>query len=437
MHFMGGYELSLATGNEEVWAKVMRGDVQNHIELATAYADAGLLADAEAILARVEGNPMLEYLRGYYKELAGNAAAAAPMYAKARLGSPDYVNPHRLEEMEALEAALRHDPKDARAHLYLGNLLYSKRRREEGLKQWRTAASLEPALVHAWRNVAYAERNLNDDPKAAYQAYTKAFSIAPADARVLLELDQVSEEIKVPAASRFALLEKHLDTVNSRDDLVARLVDLRLQQGDRRNLELAHEALAKRHFRSWEGRYGIHHAWVEANQRLGDLAFAAKDYPAALNYYTRAGEYPKNLEVAPRTPDFRAHVLWPLAKTETAAGNRAKAGEYLKQILAEQYGKPHLGTYYQALAQKALGNDAQYRTLLASLEKRARELTSGSFENRGTAELVGHYLLALVLDEKGDKTAAEAERRKALDGDPEVARRAVLEAQIDVARAHQ
>ncbi|HWR52687.1 MAG TPA: DUF5107 domain-containing protein [Bryobacteraceae bacterium] len=437
MHFMGGYELSLATGKDETWSAVMRGDIQNHIELATAYANAGLLTDAEAILARVEANPMLEYLRGYFKELAGNTAAAAPLFAKARLGSADYVNPHRLEEMEALQAALRHDTKDARAHLYLGNLLYSKRRREEGLKHWRTAASLEPGLVHAWRNVAYAEGNLNNDPKASFEAYRKALALAPGDARVLLEFDQASEQIKVPAATRFAVLEKHLETVNSRDDLVSRLVDLRLQQGDRRNLELAHETLAKRHFRSWEGRYGIHHAWVEANQRLGDVAFAAKDYPTALNYYTRAGEYPKNLEVAPRTPDFRAHVLWPLAKTETAAGNSAKAAEYLKQILAEQYGKPHLGTYYQALAHKALGNDAQYRTLLASVEKRARELTSGAFEHRGPPELVGHYLLALVLDEKGDKTAAAAERRKALEGDPEVARRAVLEAQIDVARAHQ
>ena len=71
------------------------------------------------------------------------------------------------------------------------------------------------------------------------------------------------------------------------------------------------------------------------------------------------------------------------------------------------------------------------------MEKRARELTSGSYENRGARGTIGHYLLSLVLEEKGDKPAAAAERQKALAENPHAGRAVLTEAQIDIARAHQ
>jgi Tfp pilus assembly protein PilF len=453
MHFMGGYEKLLALEKSggaaaaewgKTWRGVMRDDTQNYLELAVSYGSAGLYGDADAVLAKfsqgkqdAQLHPMVNYLRGYFKDLAGDRAAAAPFYAKAKLGPVDYTNPHRLEEKDALEAALRQDPRDAHAHLFLGNLLYAKERRDEGFAHWQQAAALDANLTNAWRNVAYAQRFLKKDLAASYETYQKVLAKSPADARVILELDQVAQALGRPGKERFATLEAHLEAVNTRDDLVARLVDLRLEQGDRHNLELAQATLKEHHFRSWEGQYGIHHGWIEANQRMGDLALAAKQYTTALDYYKLAAEYPKNLEVAARTPDFRASIDWNFAKLALAQGDRAAAAEPLKRMLAEQYTKPHLGTYYQALAQKALGNDAGYRSLLDSLEKRARELTNGAYENRGAPEVLGHYLLSLVLEQKGNQAEADAERAKALRANPRVARQALTEAQIDVARASQ
>lgn len=437
MHFAGGYEKLLALEAlgmkpeadkwAAVWKPIVRGSVQNVIELATVYGNAGLYKDAETVLGESD-YPMVSYLRGYYCELRGDSADASKYYSKAKSGPARYTNPHRLEEMQALEAALRVDPKDAGAHLFLGNLLYAKNRREEGFAHWQQAVENNGNLEEAWRNVAYGQRYLEKDLRAAYESYKKVVDLDPKDARALLELDQTAEEMGVPGPERFAYLEPRLGTVNMRDDLVSRLVDLRLAQGDRRNLELSAATLGQRHFHSWEGGYAIHHAWVEANRRLGDMAFADKQYDTALGFYKRAGEYPKNLEVAPRTPDFHAYLDWDLAKVYLAKGNRATANGYLKSILAEDYSKPHLGTYYQALAQKALGNDAAAQTLLNSLEKRAGELTSGSFENRGAPEALGRYLLALVQAEKSG-SAAPADRV--------AARAAITEAQIDTARAHQ
>jgi len=453
MHFMGGLEKLLALEDlrketqewRTTWTSYMRESVQNYLELACAYAEAGLYTDADKVLAGLaEGKnaqqvyPMVHYLRGYFSELADAKDAAKEFYRKAALGPAEYTNPHRMEEKAALEAALSLNPKDARAHLFLGNLLYFELgQREEALRHWREAARLEPNSVLAWRNVGYAERQVNKDLKAAREAYEKAIAADPKDARVLLELDETREAQGVPASERLAYLLKLKDTVALRDDLTARLVDLRIQAGDPENLKLAYETLKTRHFHSWEGRYGIHHAWVEVNQKLGDLALRDNNLEQARIHYEEAGTYPKNLEVAPRTPDFQAHVNWNLARLYEAKKQPEQARKHLRAIMDEKYRQPHLGTYYQALAQKALGNQDEYRKLLEQVEKQADTYLSGGFEYRGRKEVVGHYLKSLVLEERGDKDGANRELQKALELDPQVRRQAIREAQLDVAAAHQ
>ncbi len=449
LHFMGGYEKVLATKNksqqeENVWTEYMRDAVQNYLELATAYANAGLYGDADAVLALYsngkndsEINPMVNYFRGYYKELTGKENVADSFYERARKGPVDYTNPHRLEGKAALESAIRRNPNDAKAHLFLGNLLYAKGQREEGFANWEKAVEIDDQLVHAWRNVAYSERHYKNDPQASYSAYQKAHELAPADPRILLEMDQVAEDIDIQASKRLALLEQNMDVVNSRDDLISRWIDLRLASGKENYLQSVYDKLSSHHFHSWEGKYGIHHAWVEVNQKLGDLAFEKKDYQTALHYYEEACTYPKNLEVAPRTPDFRAHVFWNLAKVYLAMNDREKAEQYLQDIISEKYHRTHIGTFYQALAHRALGHEDKYGELLKQVEEHAKRLTSGDFQYRGSRETIGHYLMSLFLKEQGNVEEAKRELNQATERNPRVMRIAIREAQLDIARAHQ
>lgn len=452
LHFMGGYERFLildrmrssSSAWKEAWESFMRDAVQNYLELAVSYANAGLFEEADAVLAfysvgksRAEINPMVNYFRGYFRDRAGDARGAAKHFADAIEGPVDYTNPHRLEGKAALEAAILRNPSDAKAPLFLGNLLYARGQREEGFGYWEKAVDLDDGLVQAWRNVAYGEENLKNDRRASYEAYKKSLELNPQDARILLEFDRVSERLQVPPAERLAFFEQHLDVVQSRDDLISRLVDLRLIVGDTDDLERVYKSLSEHHFHSWEGKYGIHQSWVEVNQKLGDSAFQKRDFEKALHYYEEACKYPKNLEVAPRTPDFRAHVFWNLANAYMAMEKKDQADAYLRKIISEKYTRPHLGTYYQALAQKALGNSAEYRSLFDRLGERVERLTSGEFEYRGTSKSIGHYLQSLVLKEQGETESSAAALRKALHQNPRVMRSAVREAQLDIARAHQ
>lgn len=450
LHFMAGRERKLAVENEETnsssweaeWRAYMRDAAQNYLELSVSYATAGLFQDALEVLDEFAGRqanvpPMVDYYRGYYSHLLGQSETARRFFETARRQPVTYTHPHRLEAVTALETALQVFPEDAHAHLLLGNLLYARGRRAEGLKHWEKAVALDSGLFHAWRNLGYGKFHVESDFEAAHRAYREAVKQNPQDAVALLELDQVAEKRGLEPETRLAFLLRHPETLFQRDDLLARSIELRLQVGGREHLEEAFRLLQSHHFHIWEGKYGIHQAWVEVNQKLGDLAFEAGNLRQALTYYQHATAYPSNLEVAPRTPDFRAHVFWNLARTYQALGDTEQAGRFVEGILAEQYTQPHLGTYFQALAEKLRGNEPAYRRLLSRVEERGRELTSGKFQYRGQKEIIGHYLLYLVLKEQGRISQARMHLQAALEKNPLAARLAVREAQLDVASAHQ
>jgi tetratricopeptide (TPR) repeat protein len=445
MHFMGGCEKTRALRAldrpaedwERSWRSVMRGSVQNYITLAEGYAEAGLFEDAEEVLAGLPTDEasgavtMVHYLRGWLRQSLGDDAGAAAHF-KRGTGSPlAYANPHRVVEMKALEAALAVEPTDANAHHLLGNLLYGLGRRGEGLQHWKQAVERNDRLPLTWRNVGYAESQLNGDDEAALTAYDTAFALDPSDARILLERDQAAERLGVAGTERRALLDRYRETVERRDDLTKRWIDLLLAGGEPGDLELVEGVLGSRHFHSWEGAYELHHAWVEVQQKLGDLALGRGDIAGARRRYERAFEYPKNLEVAPRTPDLRAHVRWSLARSYDGEEREA----LLQQIIDEPHPRPALGTYYQALALKALGQRDEARARLDRLEERARSQASEATNARGRA--VGYYLLSLVLREKGDEAGADAELEEARQLDPRPDRRALTQAQIEYAQGHQ
>jgi tetratricopeptide (TPR) repeat protein len=460
MHFVGGRENALALGAlgrpaEEwvtVWRNYMRDSVQNQLELGASYIEAGLLSDAEAVLndalkrsqrapepvpfSAQQASPMIDYLLGYVAVRRGQGGTARLCFVRGNERPLLYANPHRVVEALALEAAVRDDARDSHARHLLGNVLYGLGRREEALFHWKEAARLSPELSLAWRNVGYGERQLHSDDAAAAKAYRNAFLADETDARVLLELDQVEERLRLPAKDRLVRLDSHFSLVEARDDLVTRWIDLKLQLGGPMDLTVARGMLHTRHFRSWEGGYAIHHRFVEVNHRLGELALKQKDWKTAIERFQEAFEYPKNLEVAPRTPEFKAHLNWALGRAYFAAGRQSQARAAFEAVMAEKYARPGLGTYYQALAARQLGRTSDAVARLAQLEEGARALVDEG-KARGRYSAVGEHLLSLVLAARGDESGAAQARGRAEQLDPRPDRAALTQAQVDFAGAHQ
>src|SRR5205085_4750874 len=122
-----------------------RASTQLRLDLAFDYAGAGFWSEAKDLLSQnvsvsaQSGYPIVLYLLGYCAEKQGNHSEAAAHWANAAKALPDYCFPARIEEMIVLQAALGANPLDSRAHYYLGNLFYDKKRYEEAIHEWESS----------------------------------------------------------------------------------------------------------------------------------------------------------------------------------------------------------------------------------------------------------------------------------------------------------
>lgn len=215
----------------------------NYHELALDFQSAGLMADAEKILEMSieEGaaTPMTYYYLGRYDE-AENAC-------------PDYCFPNRIDDVLALEAAIENSENCSKAHYYLGCLYYDKRQYDAASEHWEKSCALNPEFPTVWRNLALYYFNKLHDADKALLSLEQAFALNDSDARIYMELDQLYKRLGRPHAERLALMEKHLDMVEPREDLkleYATLLNLNGRYEDAMKFIDAHT------FHVWEGGEG-------------------------------------------------------------------------------------------------------------------------------------------------------------------------------------
>src|SRR5439155_284463 len=95
--------------------------------------------------------------------------------ARAAARPPDYCFPNRLEDVLALEAAMRLNPADARAPYYLGDFWYAHRRYAEAIACWEQSRALDGHFATVHRNLGLAYYNKLSDPQRALQSFETAF----------------------------------------------------------------------------------------------------------------------------------------------------------------------------------------------------------------------------------------------------------------------
>ncbi|SFD84743.1 Tetratricopeptide repeat-containing protein [Paenibacillus catalpae] len=364
-----------ASATLEAFVGLMRDDAHNYISLAQEYADAGFYEEALEVLGRIEERtaghvyPMVHYYQGYYHHMTGQGITGNHYYSLGQKASPVYCFPNTIADYLALSHAVRSREDDARAFYYLGNLLYDKKRHAEAAANWEASAAIDGDFATVHRNLALAYYNKQNKPEAALASLEKAQSLAPDDARIFYELDQLYKKLAYTAEQRLEIMERHKELVELRDDLYLEYVTLH------NSLGLHEEALKlifARHFHPWEGGEGkVPAQYVLARVELGKRLLeqgqaveaaeqleAAKQYPLSINEGKLEGAQENNINY------YLGIAYQNLRRSEQAQAYWSLASEGLDEPASAMFYNdqpPHM-IYYQGIALRELGREREARS---------------------------------------------------------------------------
>jgi tetratricopeptide (TPR) repeat protein len=359
------------------FAAALDGDIQTLLDVGYELAWSGFREDAYALLracSREEcfGHPMLWYTLSWLASSLGDEPQSSHNANQAESASPRYCFPARLEEMIVLEDAITRNPASARAHYYLGNLYYDKRRYEDAMRCWRRSVESDDRFSIPFRNLGIAEFNIRRNPEAADRMYARAFAVSPEDARVLYEWDQLKKRAGLALPKeRLRSLEERQDLVEYRDDLSVEYVMLLNQC---RRWQAALERLSTRRFSPWEGGEGLVSAqYVHAHRALGLTELAAGKPAQALEHFEAARHYPENLGEGKHRLTLERDLDYFSGLAAQMLGDVELARHHWKAAAAPL---PAVGahSYFQALALRNLDDDGAARAILSCLAQFAERL---------------------------------------------------------------
>jgi tetratricopeptide (TPR) repeat protein len=402
--------------------RIMRGDVQSYLELATDYGNCGCDKEAVDILSRLEDEgetyPMVYYLLGYYWSRLGDSRKAGECFRTANRMPHAYCFPSRAEEMAALECAMRVNPGDARASYYLGDLMYELQP-AKAVEAWETSRSLDSTFYTVHRNLGLAYEKVQNDVPKAVLSMEKAVACNPADPRLLYELDVLYEKARVSPEKRHALLRTFQATAAGRSETLLRQATLSVQVG---RYEEALDILANNFFPQWEGGREMQEATLNAYLLRGLERFDAGKAGEALLDFRTALAYP--LERWGRSRIAQFHYLVGTACEALGLADSASI-HYQKTIKADIGERDREYAFYHGMAQKKLNRaeDARktFEDLLAAARKESGEDFFRQFEagrSRDMQMAANHYVAGLAYIGLEDAPRAKNELEQAVALDP-------------------
>jgi tetratricopeptide (TPR) repeat protein len=422
-------------------------------ETAAEYFDAGLWQDGTDVLAQMTAtfpdtstiHPMVYYYLGYFAEKLGQAPKAAEYDKLAMAMPPDYVFPFQNEAIDVLRAAMKANPRDARAPYYLGNLLYDWQP-EEAARLWEASAAIDPSFSIVHRNLAtaYAHQKPAADLNRAIAELETAVSLDRKYAIHFAELDELYEQAGTPIEKRLPLFEKNADVVAQRDDAQNRAVALKVAAG---KYDDAIRMMTGRKFAVAEGtNLNVSDQWMSAHILRGQQHIAAKRYQEALVDLQAAVAVPDNLPVRGfgRGGGRNAEIAYVTGLAYEGLGDLAKATQSWNQAaVAPQSGGGLRGggpatasgaqSYYQALCLQKLGRadiaKAVFQSLVDSGQlalKQPPPAAAGGGGRGGAGPsprlqaASAHYTIGLGYLGLGDAAKAKAELAQAVETSPDL-----------------
>jgi tetratricopeptide (TPR) repeat protein len=369
--------------------KPWRGNNGTRLDVAFDLSRAGLYQEARDILKAFDAmagdgsGPMVHYTSAWISGILGDTKQTRISLHAARKAAPDYCFPSRLEEIQVLESALSMDATDARAHFFLGCLLYDRRRHHESITHWKATVANEPSNAVAWRCLGIAFFNNQGDVSAARKAFLQARKAAPGDARLFFEADQLAKRTGEKPSSRLRVLRRHLDLVRQRDDLTVELCALLNQTGEPSE---GLQVLNTRTFQPWEGGEGqALGQYVRCCLLLGRRSLAAGDFSGAITHFENALRPPLSLGETKHLLANQSDIHFWLGEAHAELGQHGEARKAWQQAAEFRGDFQNMSvctfsemSYYSAMAVQRQGDRSGARRRFEALLNHARELENST-----------------------------------------------------------
>ncbi len=351
-------------GDPSAFDAASGGRIGEYLNAAYDFMSFGFYRDAADILDRCgEESPMKYYAMAFGKGMSGLEEEAVSDAEKAESLPTGLCFPNRPEEKRILEYAVSILPAAPKAHYYLGELLYDRRRYEDAEEHWKKAVREMPTLAPAHRSLSIAFYNHGDRSLAAGEI-AEACRLEPDNSRYLLEQDQLLGRLGRSVTERLSLLEAHREILPDRYALMLCYISLLNLDGRHKK---ALDLLTGYTFHVWEGGEGkVADEYKTALFALAEKALEEGRPEEAAAYAERTLVYPENLGEGKldNVPDNRAFYVMGCAyrtmgreKDAVSCFRRASTGTQVPEPVRYYNDQPSDYIFYQGLAFDALGEE--------------------------------------------------------------------------------
>ena len=278
---------------------------------------------------------------------------------------------------------------------YLGNFWYNNRQYDEAIANWELAIEMDDHFPTVHRNLALAYFNKQNEPEKALKELEKAFNLDTTDARVLMELDQLSRRMKRSPEERLKFLQKYPAQVEERDDLYLEQAALYNQLGQ---YEKAFELILSHKFHPWEGGEGkVTGQYAYSLVSLARKSIADGAFAEAIRLLEQARSYPENLGEGKLYGAQENEILYWLGVASEGLNDMEKARDYWKEasrgltqvssVMFYNDQQPDT-IYYQGLALLKLGQEQE-------AEKRFRMLADFGEQHLHDQVTIDYFAVSL------------------------------------------
>ena len=369
----------------------LAGDPYRVLNIAYQYARLGLYRKAIAVLSREyppvkadqaepgtvppQEHPLVVYFRGYCREKLGESPEKDD--AEASRLSTLYIFPSRIEDQQALRAAIRRGERDVTAHYLLGTWHFARGQTDAALSEWRRARELNPKIPVLQASTGLALLHIKHEFPTALKAFEEGIANDPLNTVNYSGAVAAMTLLGKPVSEGVSVLERYPDMNRMPTSLVYELALHRAEQG---RYEAAKELFENRFFGREEGGTNVRQVWIEVNlQRALALAEAnrckdALDDANSLGSPVRDLVFTQN-GLEPFLHSARSSFL--LGQVSLACGQKKAANEMFRR--AAQAGGPSDAIWAWASARTLDSYDQpQWRARLqAALSESESNLATG------------------------------------------------------------